>query len=207
MDNQPDVATAPPPSPTADPPTRGWLGAGALGLGIVVLGGALGAAGGWFWYRWWGPPGEGEVYETSRGPLWLDTADQARTHAFDAIAQFVVIGVTLGLVLGLVAAIVGRRRPLGALAAVCAASAVGALLAARVGFQLSPPDPQTLADEVEIGAKLSDGLVLDGWTPYLCWPVGALVGFLAVMLSSKSVSEVRRSATDGSTWLEARPRR
>ena len=199
-----EIAT-PAPAPAVDDRPRPSRGRDAVLAGaVLLLGGAVGAVGGWLWYRWWGPPGEGEVYDTDRGRLWLDPADQAMTSAFDATAQFVLVGAALGIVLGVVAALLGRTRPLVGLAAVCVASVLASVVAARVGFQLSPPDPQTLVDEVEIGTKLPAGLVLSGWTPYLSWPIGALTGFLAVMLLGVGLGEVRRQEADPSSWLQPR---
>lgn len=205
MDTSAETETATHPAPAIDDsPRPSRRGDAVLAVAVLVMGCAVGAGGGWLWYRWWGPPGEGEVYDTDRGPLWLDPADQAMTSAFDATAQFVLVGAALGIVLGVVAALLGRTRPLVGLAAVCVASVLASFVAARVGFQLSPPDPQTLADEVEIGTRLPAGLVLSGWTPYLSWPIGALTGFLAVMLLGVGLGEVRRQESDPSTWLQPR---
>lgn len=148
-----------------------------------LLAGALGALGGWVWWQWWGPPPDGRVYDTRDGRQWFPTPfDPGVARDFGGTATYVVLGLGLALVLGLVAGVAARRRPIVGLVAVGLASAVAAVVMTLVGQAQSPPDPQELVDDVEVGATLPGHLHVSGWTPYLVWPVGALIGYTVVML-------------------------
>lgn len=193
-------------SPVADGrPSRSPLVTGAVAVAIVALGGALGALGGWLWYRWWGPPNVGRVYDTPDGRTWVDLTERGLAQVFAATGQYVVVGLALGLLLGVLAAVLGRHRALVALGAVLVASALAAYVASRVGIALGPTDPQTLVDDVELGERLPAAITLSGWTPYLMWPIGALVGFAGTGLGLTALEEVRRREADPATWLERRP--
>lgn len=158
-------------------------------LAPVALGAALAALGGWLWWEWWAPPPTGKVYETSVGPTWYpDPFDPGITRDFNATATFVVVGFGLALVLGLASGWLARNRAVPGLAAVGVASLVGAAVMTLVGLAQSPPDPQDRAGEVAIGTVLPGNLEIGGWTPYLAWPVGALLGYLVVMLALKPTS-------------------
>lgn len=169
----------------------------AVTAAVLALGGALGALGGWLWWRWWGPPNNGIVYDTASGPRWYDfSSDEGFTHVFDSTAQFAVVGLGFGLLLGIVAGLLARRTALLGLVAVLVASALGAVLAAWVGFTLSPPDPQVHAIEANICTEepckeYPAGLVISGWTPYLAWSIGALASYFVVMLSGPTPPDRR----------------
>lgn len=153
----------------------------------VVLGVALGAAGGWLWWAWWGPAPDGKVYDTSAGPTWYpDPFDPGITRDFSGTADFVVIAFGLALLLGVVGGWLARDRALAGLAAVTLASVVAGALMTVVGLVQSPSDPQDRVDDVKIGTELPGHLEVSGWTPYLTWPVGSLLGYLVVMLALNS---------------------
>ncbi|WP_162260296.1 hypothetical protein [Nocardioides sp. Root190] len=175
----------------------------------LALGLALGAVGGWLWWTWWGPPPVGKVYETQAGPTWYpDPFDPGVTRDFTGTATFVVLGFGLALVLGLLGGWIARHRAVPGLAAVLLASVAAAALMTLIGLSQSPPDPQARADDVEIGTTLpghlevangrvdlptfveelfnDDDGVLEIPTPYLTWPVGALLGHMILMLSVTS---------------------
>lgn len=176
-------------------------------LVVVTLGGGLGAVGGWLWWTWWAPAKEGEIYRTSAGPTWYpDPLGPGIAQVFDATAQYVVVGTGLGLLLGAAVGWAARNRALAGLVGVLVGSGLAAYVASRVGLSFSPPDPQALVAQHQVGDRLPAQMTMDGWTPYLAWPVGALLGFVAALLSVSSVREVRRRETDTSAWLEARPR-
>lgn len=153
----------------------------------VVLGVALGALGGWLWWTWWGPPPVGKVYETPAGPTWYPNPfDPGVTRDFTGTATFVVVGFALALVLGLASGWIARHRAVPGLVAVTLASLAAAAVMTVIGLWQSPADPQGLVDQVAIGDKLPGHLEVGGWTPYLAWPVGALLGYLVLMLSVTS---------------------
>lgn len=155
----------------------------------VVLGVALGAAGGWLWWTWWGPAPDGKVYDTNAGPTWYpDPFDPGITRDFSGTANYVVIGFGLALLLGVVGGWLARHRAVAGLAAVAFASVLAGVLMTLVGLSQSPSDPQDRAAEVKIGTELPGHLEVSGWTPYLAWPVGALFGYLVVMLALNSLT-------------------
>ncbi|HVK28718.1 MAG TPA: hypothetical protein VM575_10255 [Nocardioides sp.] len=153
----------------------------------VVLGVVLGAAGGWLWWTWWGPAPDGKVYDTAAGPHWYpDPFDPGITRDFSGTADFVVIAFGLALLLGVVGGWFARDRPLVGLAAAGVGSVVAAALMTVIGLVQSPSDPQAKVDQVKIGTELPGHLEVSGWTPYLAWPVGCLLGYLVVMLALNS---------------------
>lgn len=179
----------------------------------LVLGLALGALGGWLWWTWWGPAPDGKVYDTPAGPTWYPNPfDPGVARDFSGTATYVVIGFALALLLGLVSGWLARDRAVAGLLAIGLASVGAAAVMSVVGLAQSPSDPQERVDDVEIGAELPGHLELrsaeidlpeslaelvrddDGIvhvaTPYLAWPVGALLGYLVVMVSV--TSEYRR---------------
>ena len=150
----------------------------------VVLGVALGGLGGWLWWTWWGPPADGKVYDTQAGPTWYPTPfDPGVTQDFSGTATYVVVGLGMALLLGVVGGWVCRRQAVHGLLAVAVASAAAAAVMGVIGMAQSPADPQERADDVEIGTVLPGHLEVSGWTPYLVWPVGSLLGYLVVMLA------------------------
>lgn len=191
-------------------------------VGAVLAGSvALGLLGGWLWWTWWAPATPGRIYDVpDKGPHWYpDPWDPGQTDAFGGTAQYIVIGLGLGLLLGLLAGLLAGRLALPVLAAVLLGSALAALAMVWLGTQLSPPDPQTLATAANVDEKVPGNLEVTmgrvsllGWddapvpTPYLAWPVGGLTGYLVVMLSAKSLGEVRARENDPTTWLEAAAR-
>ncbi|MFC5728454.1 MULTISPECIES: hypothetical protein [Nocardioides] len=178
----------------------------------LALAGALGALGGWLWWTWWAPAPEGQVYDTPDGPVWFPTPfDPGIARDFGGTATYAVLGLVLGLLLGVVGAVVARNRAVAGLATIGLASILAAVVMVLVGTSQSPPDPQERADHVDIGTELpghlhvtSPEIGLWKWaadllgdddrrlelpTPYLVWPVGALFGYLVVMLSLNARSE------------------
>lgn len=157
----------------------------------LVLGLALGALGGWLWWTWWGPAPDGKVYDTPAGPTWYPNPfDPGVARDFSGTATYVVIGFALALLLGLVSGWLARDRAVAGLLAIGLASVAAAAVMSVVGLAQSPSDPQERVDDVEIGAELPGHLEVSGLTPYLAWPVGALLGYLVVMVSV--TSEYRR---------------
>lgn len=155
----------------------------------VALGVALGAAGGWLWWAWWGPAPDGKVYDTPAGPTWYpDPFDPGITRDFSGTADYVVVAFGLALLLGVVSGWLARDRAVAGLVGAGLASAVAGVLMTVVGLLQSPSDPQAKADGVKIGTELPGHLEVTGWTPYLSWPVGVLLGYLVVMLALNSAA-------------------
>lgn len=203
--------TMPPPAPPAERTPLPWR-AIAIVVGVVVAAGAaLGALGGWLWYQWWGPPNNGAIYDTVDGPTWYDlSSDEGLTHQFDGPAQYAVIGIGLGVVLGILAAVFGRRQAMAALGALVVGGALAAYLSWAVGTAMSPPDPQQYATEanvcpVEPCKEYPAAIEISGWTPFLCWPIGALAGFCTAIVVMSFTGEVRRQQAgqeQAGNWLQ-----
>ncbi|MBU2696582.1 hypothetical protein ABFU82_04575 [Nocardioides sp. WV_118_6] len=154
-----------------------------------VLGALLGAAGGWLWWTWWGPAPQGKIYDTTAGPHWYPNPfDPGITSDFNGTATFVAVGFGLALVLGLVAGWVARKVAVPGLVALAVGAGLGTLVMYLLGESFSAPDPASLIASHKIGDVLPGHLHVSGWTPYLAWPVGALLGYLVVLLSLSAES-------------------
>jgi len=155
-----------------------------LVVGLLVLAGAVAALGGWLWWHWWAPAPHGAIYQDSSGRFgfFATPLDPGQAHVAASTLEYVAVGFGLALVLGAVMALLGRDRALVTLVVALLAGCLGAYVMREVGLALSPPDPSHLADKAHLGQKALASLSVDGWTPYLAWPAGTLLGFLAVML-------------------------
>jgi hypothetical protein len=161
------------------------LGPAALVLGLLALTGVIAALGGWLWWTWWAPAPHGQIAQRIGSSTfdWFATPfDPGQAHVASSTFEYVVTGFGLALLVGLVAGVVGRDRAYLALGTGVVASALGAFVMRAVGMAFSPPDPQQWADKAHFGHHYLGSLTIGGWTPYLVWPVGLLLGFLVVML-------------------------
>ena len=201
-----EAASLPASAPDTEPRSLPWRAIAPVVVTVVAAACGLGAFGGWLWYQWWGPPNTGEIYDTAAwGPRWFDLSDQGLAHQFDGPAQYAVIALGLGIVLGALAAVLGRRQELAAVLAVAVGSALAAYLAYLIGTALSPPDPQQFASTDTLGEEYPAAIEVSGWTPFLCWPIGALGSFALSVPMSSWFAEFRRARAvkqgDG-TWIE-----
>jgi hypothetical protein len=199
------------PAPTAVDERRGSWHRVLVVAGIVVVACAvLGALGGWLWYHWWGPPNKGTIYDTTQGPLWFDSTDKGIAQQFDGPAQYAVIALGLGLLVGVAAALFGRRQALAAVGGLVVGAALAAYLSWAIGTAMSPPDPSKYATEANICQQAPckeypAQIELSGWTPLLCWPIGALGGFSVTVVVSQWAEDFRRSQAqqkDSGNWLD-----
>ena len=62
----------------------------------------------------------------------------------------------------------------------------------RVGVHLSAPDPQVLARTAADGTRLDGALRVHGLAPYGAFPFGALLGLVAVYLTTGRRAERER---------------
>lgn len=165
----------------------------------VVLGALLGAAGGWLWWAWWGPAPNGKIYDTAAGKAWYpEPFDAGITRDFSGTATYVVVAFGLAVVLGLVGGWLARNHALAGLLSVLVGAGLGVLAMTLLGESLSPPDPATLLAARDVGDTLPGHLAVAGWTPYLAWPVGALLAYLVLMLALSPTGP----ATDGAPSAE-----
>lgn len=190
----------------AEPGRAGWAAPGLVAATVVVAGAVLGALGGWLWYLWWAPAREGRIYRTEDGPRWFpDPWDPGQAQMFAGTGGYALVGIGLGLVLGVLAVFLGRRQAYAGLVGLLLGTALAAGVAYLVGTMLSPPDPQSLVDSEPVGTRLPAAIEVRGWTPYLCWPLGGLLGFLAATFLVSALDDVQRLEADTGTRLEPRP--
>lgn len=198
----------PPPADAPQPPRSrpGLLGQALEAVVVLVVFVAAGLGAGWLWEHWWTPKlgvvYDGEYYPGTRivtGGINYDFPRQA--HDFDAVATFLLIGLVAGLVLGVLAALLARRSELVTLGAVVVGSALACLVAYRLGVHLGPADPGPLVESAADGAVLPSNLTVQGMSPFVGWPVGALVGLAATYFLTGGVAEASRRENDDPRWL------
>lgn len=204
-------AFAPPAEPAPPVERRASWGTVLTVAGAVVAAcGALGALGGWLWYQWWGPPNKGSIYDTASGPKWYDLTDKGIAHEFNGPAEYAVIALGFGILLGVTAALLGRRQALAVVGGLIVGSALAAYLSWAIGTGMSPPDPQQYATKANICQQAPcqeypAAIEISGWTPLICWPLGALGAFSITVVVSSWIEDFRRAqATQKETgnWLD-----
>jgi len=174
-----------------------WRGIALVVVPVLVAGAALGALGGWLWYQWWGPPNTGEIYDTAVwGPRWIDFTDKGLAHQFAGPGEYAVIALGFGTLLGILAVVLGRRQAFAALGALVVGSALAAYLSFAVGTALSPPDPQRYATEANVCheepcQEYQAAIEVSGWTPFLCWPIGALGAYTLAIVAMSWIGTTR----------------
>jgi hypothetical protein len=149
-------------------------------LATVVLGIVTGLV--WLWLA---EPAQWEARES--GIVMTEAASKGQ---FSVIVVFVIVGAVASLGCGWVLA---RVLPdLGWMLAPCVVlmTAVAALIAWRVGVELGPQPPGTIAG-VEVGDRLPAELAVDAVAPFLVWPIFGLIGLMGAIWA-----DGRRSASD-----------
>lgn len=197
------------PAPTAVERRVAWGRVLLVAAIVVVACAALGLLGGVLWYHWWGPPNKGTIYDTTQGPLWFDATDKGIAQQFNGPAEYAVIAAGLSVLVGVAAALLGRRQALAAVGGLVVGTALAAYLSWVVGTSMSPPDPAKYATKANICQKAPckeypAQIELTGWTPLLCWPIGALGGFSVTVMVSQWVGDFRRSQAsqkESGNWL------
>jgi len=134
----------------------------------------VGLAAGWLWHELW-TPAEGVVVQHE----WYPSGDALRDD-FSGTGLYVLVAAGAGLVLGTASAIVGGRRPLVAVGAATAGSALAAYLMTMVGERLGPTDPHELAKTLDDGKSLPSALTVTGFSPTLAFTIGTLVALAVV---------------------------
>lgn len=162
---------------------------------------ALVAAGcGWVWQQVWEPP-EGVVVEGRWFP-----SEVALRSVFDGTGWYCVLAAGAGLVLGVLAGWSGRTAPLLTLVAVVVGSVLAAWVMYVVGTHGNPPDPVVLAAGSPDGTRLPVPLTLEGGrSPYLVWPLAALVGLMVVNFLGASTDDLRTRDRHDPRWLTRNP--
>lgn len=142
-------------------------------VGLLVLGVATG-----FVWILLASPAEWDV--TDNGIILTEDGAKAR---FGVIVTFVLISSVVAFLWGLIAGL--RLHDVGwLLVPVFAFAAILAgVLAWRVGVAFGPPDPASVTG-ASVGDKLPQRLAIDAVTPFLIWPIFALLGLLIAVYSS-----------------------
>ncbi len=171
----PDRMTVPPDTgaPGAGSGVRRWRTPVTQAAATLLLSGAVGAGCGWLWWSLWSPAPDGVV---ARGQWFALPGGGGETAEFAGTGWYVVVAVLAGLVLGLVVGLVLDHSEVVALAALVVGSVLAAWVMYRVGLHLSPPDPEIAARTADDGTLLPGHLQVAGRSPFLAFPMGALLG-------------------------------
>jgi len=145
---------------------------------LILVFAVAGIAGGYAWRYLWTPP----TGVASEG-RWIPTpVEEGLQGAFSAVGWYVVVALTLGLLLGALTAFVLDRAEIVGVLVALVGSVLTAYLILTVGESLSPPDPDEVAAESDDGTEIPGDLELDGRTPLLSAPIGALTALSTVYL-------------------------
>lgn len=170
-----------PPHYYETPPPEGASRPGRLAARaalLLLLFGAAGVGGGYAWRHLWTPP-EG----IARGGGWLPRPyEEGLQSDFSGVGWYVVVTLALGVVVGALTAWVLDRAEILGVGVALLGSGLAAYLVLTVGERLSPPDPAEVAATSPDGTVIRGDLELDGSTPLLAAPVGALTAVSTVYL-------------------------
>lgn len=147
----------------------GWV------LGTYTV---LGLAGAVLWWLLVDP-----ALFTKAGSGGLGMGEGQLGKRFAADGWFVVIAAVLGLLSGSVLTWWRSRDFLLTTVLLVVGSGVATALMLIVGRALGPADPQSLAREASVGARLPMQLEVHAPVAYLVWPIAVLVGALFVLWS------------------------
>lgn len=146
----------------------------ALAAAVMLL---LGVVVGVLWATLWATP-DGMAWKGRYYPV-----GEASREAMAGTGRYVLLCVGAGFVGAVVALLVAGRQALVAWAVGIAAAVLAGLLAAQVGLLLGPDDPQVVARSAPDGAPVASDLTLHGVSPYLAFPAGAALGFVAALVA------------------------
>jgi ABC-type nitrate/sulfonate/bicarbonate transport system permease component len=146
-------------------------------LALAAVGALAGAVWNWLW-----TPTSGVVYDHR----WTAGDALGLQHQFSSTGWYVVVAAVAGLVAGIAVSLVVDRVPLLTLVAVVVGSALAAWVMLVVGTALGPPDPATAAKTADDGTRLPEHLDVSGRSPFIAFPVGALLGLVLVFIGLSS---------------------
>ena len=142
----------------------------------------MGVAAGYVWERV-ATPAKWEVRETG---LLMDEA--ASKGQFSVIVVFVLIGALASLVWGGFAAWTLRDFGWMVTPFIVVLTLIASVIAWRLGVQLGPPDPSTVKG-ASVGDHIPARLAIDGFSPFLAWPIFGLAGFIGATLLGTRLDE------------------
>lgn len=172
---------------------RGLLGALLFAVAVIVAYGVVGVVAGVIWEAVWTPPSQ---VVQQHHVYYLDYASLRRV--FSGTGLYVIVGGIASAVTTLVVVLLARGRELVALVSVLVGSVLASVVMRQVGVARGPADPTTLAHSKPNGTRLPGTLAVSGHSPYLVWPIVALVVLALVFFawSPSAPPERTRSATD-----------
>lgn len=150
-------------------------------LGVYVALGVLGAV------VWWLLVEPALFTKAAGGGLGMGEGQLG--ERFNADAWYAVIAGIGGLLSGTALSWWRSRDPLLTSALVLGGSLVAAGVMSVLGGWLGPPDPQSVAATVAVGATVPTQLAVDATVCYLVWPVTAMIGCLIVLWSPPPVDQ------------------
>lgn len=147
-------------------------------LAYVVLGAVAGAL--WEWV--WTPPDQ-----VVRDQQVFYTSYESLRRVFTGTGLYVVVGAVAAALMSFAVCLLARGRELVALATVVVGSCAAAAVMRLVGGLLGPDDPLSVAKSS--GTQVVPGqLVVNGFTPYLVWPMVSLLVLAVVFFAWPSAS-------------------
>jgi hypothetical protein len=158
---------------TAAPDERpGLLAAGSPGrfvlltlVGYAVLGAVSGVV--WEWV--WTPP-----VNVIRDHQVFYSSYESLRRVFSGTGLYVVVGAAASALLSLAVCLLARARELVTLAAVLVGSVMAAAVMRQVGLLLGPADPKDVARTATHDQTVLGQLKVEGFSPYLVWPMVGL---------------------------------
>jgi hypothetical protein len=144
-------------------------------VAILMVFAVAGAACGFLWERIWTAP-TGAAYQHR----WL-LDGHGLPEDFSGTGLYVLIAASAGLVLGLVLTLFFDNDEVASLAAIIVGSVLAAYLMWVVGSALGPPDPHAIARTADDLDPIPADLSVHGKSPWLAFPLGALVSAAAVL--------------------------
>jgi len=170
-----------------------WKVAVAQALVVIAAFVVAGAVGGVLWYWLWDVP-----HGVVAGHEWY-TSEAGLRDDFAGTGWYVAISVLGGVLLGALAAWFLERSELVTLVAVVVGSVLAAYVMLRVGYHLSPPDPDQVARTAADGTRLDGALRVGSWPPRGAFTFGAVLGLALVYASTmgQSPPEVGNQPGDG----------
>lgn len=171
--------TTPQSPPSASAPGERWpslrpvLIQAVLALVLLAVAGVLA---GLLWEWLWTPP-SGVVVDHQ----WLQDERGLRGD-FSGTGMYVAVAAVVGLLGGVAVATFFDRAELVTLGVVLGGSLLAGWLMYHAGLAVGPPDPHPLAESAKNGSHLPGELVVSGWSPFVAFPSGALVGLTVVFL-------------------------
>lgn len=109
----------------------------------------------------------------------LELTINASRDTFGVLLVFVAVGAVTALVWAMLATVL-LGTSWQQVVTVLIGSLVLAVICWRVGLLLGPPDPSSAAAGLSDGDMVDDRLSVQGFAPFLVWPIAGLIGMLLV---------------------------